>query len=295
MGTFTACLTFDVDGMSGWIGTAKSNNPSTISRGEFTIIGTSRVLELLRRKSIRASFFVPGHTACAFPDLIRQIRDEGHEIGHHGWVHESPAEDDAAAERVAIERGLEALDRVAGIRPAGYRAPAADVSRHTLRLLKEFGFTYDSSFFASDFFPYYGRIGDRWGPAEPYHFGETIHLVEMALNTALNDFAAFETYPGLIPGYVPPRDLEGMWRDDFDFAVSECPDGHFMVRMHPQCIGRGSRIRMLERVIYHISGTAPATFQSVGTYIADWRARNPLDEWKKANPLRTSVNAITSI
>lgn len=295
MGKFTVCLTFDVDGIAGWIGTAKSNSPTTLSRGEFTVIGTPRVLELLRRKDIRATFFVPGHTALAFPDLVRRMRDEGHEIGHHGWVHECPPEDDPPAERALIERGLEALDRVAGVRPTGYRAPNCDVSRHTLRLLKDSGFEYDSSFLAADFEPYYARVGDRWGPAEPYQFGEVIDLAEIALNTALNDFTAFETYPGLIPGYVPPRALEEMWWDDFEFARSESPQGHFMLTMHPQCIGRGSRIRMLERLIDRIRATTDVTFDTVGSYLTGWRSRNPLEAWKRANPLRTGIHAITSV
>lgn len=293
MGKFTVCLTFDVDAISGWIGSARSNNPTTLSRGEFTVVGTPRVLALLRRKGIHATFYVPGHTAYAFPDLVRQMRDEGHEIGHHGWVHECPPEDDPVTERGLIERGLEALDRVAGVRPIGYRAPNCDVSRHTLSLLKSHGFEYDSSFLGGDFEPYYARVGDHWGPAEPYRFGQVIDLVEIPLNTALNDFAAFETYPGLIPGYVPPRTLEQMWNDDFDFALSECPDGHFMLTMHPLCIGRGSRIRMLERVIDRIRATAEVTFDTVGQYQRRWRSANPVEGWKGANPLRTGINALS--
>lgn len=85
MAALTVCLTFDVDGMSAWIGSVKSNNPSVLSRGEFTVVGTPRILNLLAKKHIQATFFIPGHTAYAFPDLVKQIRDAGHEIGHHGW------------------------------------------------------------------------------------------------------------------------------------------------------------------------------------------------------------------
>jgi peptidoglycan-N-acetylglucosamine deacetylase len=105
MTALTVCLTFDVDGMSAWIGTVKSNNPSVLSRGEFTVVGTPRILDLLTKKKIQATFFIPGHTAYAFPDLVKQIRDAGHEIGHHGWVHENPAAFDRAGEQRYWSKG----------------------------------------------------------------------------------------------------------------------------------------------------------------------------------------------
>ena len=84
-------LTFDFDAMSVWIGSHNSNNPAQISRGEFGAVAVPRILDLLERHSIATTFFIPGHTALAYPGLIRDIRDRGHEIGHHGWVHENPA------------------------------------------------------------------------------------------------------------------------------------------------------------------------------------------------------------
>ena len=89
--THTVCLTFDVDGTSSWITTWKSNNPSMISRGEFDTIGLERILKMLAKHDAQATFFVPGHTAWAWPDLIKEIVAEGHEVGHHGWIHENPA------------------------------------------------------------------------------------------------------------------------------------------------------------------------------------------------------------
>src|SRR5918911_221130 len=115
--TYSVCLTFDFDGMSSWIGSWQSNNPSMISRGEFAIIGLERILALLAKHHAPATFFVPGHTAWAWPDLVRRIADEGHEIGHHGWVHENPASLEREAERTVLERGFEALDFAAGVRP----------------------------------------------------------------------------------------------------------------------------------------------------------------------------------
>src|SRR4051794_11068210 len=202
MSKLTVSLTFDVDGMSSWIGTAKSNNPSMLSRGEFTVVGTSRVLDLLKKSDIRATFCVPGHTAYAFPDLVRRIRDEGHEIAHHGWVHENPADYDREGETAILEKGLNALERVAGVRPAGYRSPAWDLSRDSLLILQQYGFTWDSSCMAGDFVPYYPRTGDEWSQDRPYKFGKVLDLVELPVTWALDDFAAFETVTGFFPGFV---------------------------------------------------------------------------------------------
>ena len=71
--THSACLTFDFDAMSSWITSVGSNNPSMISRGEFGTIGLDRVLRLLEKHDGRATFFVPGHTAWAWPDLVKRI------------------------------------------------------------------------------------------------------------------------------------------------------------------------------------------------------------------------------
>ncbi len=99
----TACLTFDLDALSVWI--AGSDNPAKISRGEFVVVAVPRILSLLQRHEIRATFFVPGHTALAYPDLVRRVRDAGHELGHHGWVHENPAALGANGEREVFSEG----------------------------------------------------------------------------------------------------------------------------------------------------------------------------------------------
>ena len=114
----SACLTFDVDAMSSWITSVGTNNPSMISRGEFAIVGLPRVLDVLRRSDVRATFFVPGHTLLAFPALVERIAADGHELGHDGWAHENPAGLDAAQEQRNLERGFAAFDRVLGHRPA---------------------------------------------------------------------------------------------------------------------------------------------------------------------------------
>ena len=290
----TVCLTFDVDGPSAWIGSMKSNNPSMISRGEFTVVATPRVLDLLRRYDVPGTFCVPGHTVCAFPDLIRAIKDAGHEIGHHGWVHENPADFDRAGEKRVLELGLEALGMI-GVRPEGYRSPAWCFSENTVELLQEFGFLYDSSCMGADFNPYYLRKNDAWTRDAPYRFGPTTDLVEMPVTWGLDDFPVFEHVAGINAGNSAPSAVEEIWSQDFDYALTRCPGGVYILTMHPEFIGRGHRILLLERLIERFRACDGVRFTTLGDYARRWKAQNPLEAWKAANPLRTGKNSIATL
>jgi peptidoglycan/xylan/chitin deacetylase (PgdA/CDA1 family) len=289
----TACLTFDFDAMSSWITSAGSDNPSMISRGEFAIVGVQRVLEILRRHEIRATFFVPGHTVLAFPTLLERIHADGHELGHHGWGHENPADFDPAGEQRILELGLAAFDRVLGLRPEGYRSPAWALSPASVELLLAAGFRYESSCMASDFDPYYLRVGDRWSSEHPYRFGETSSLIEIPVSWGLDDFPHFELVPGLFSQLAAPEKVYGIWQGEFDYMVDHCPGGVLNLTMHPECIGRGHRLPGLERLITHMRDRG-ARFATLGETARDWREAHPLEAWKRANPERTGARAIQS-
>jgi peptidoglycan/xylan/chitin deacetylase (PgdA/CDA1 family) len=281
--SLSCCITFDFDGMSSWIGSAKSNNPSMISRGQFGAVAIPRILDLLDRYQIRSSFAVPGHTAYAYPRLVAEIHDRGHELVHHGWVHENPADFDEAGERNLLEKGLEALHRVAGVRPKGYRSPAWDFSERTVELLIEYGFSYDSSCMGHDFYPYYLRRGDQWSTTTAYQFGEVTELIELPVTWGLDDFPVSECVIGLNEGLRAPSAVEEMWRDDFDYARANYADGLFTLTLHPQTIGRGNRMLMLERLIKHFAEN-DAKFETMGDYYDRWRQANPVSLWLEQNP-----------
>src|SRR3954469_17036845 len=115
----SVCLTFDFDALSPWVYDMGGGNVAALSRGEFGAVAVPRILDLLARHEIPATFFVPGHTALAYPELVRAIRDAGHELGHHGGVHEPLSGLAPDREREILRRGLDALDTVAGVRPVG--------------------------------------------------------------------------------------------------------------------------------------------------------------------------------
>lgn len=280
----SVCLTFDFDGMSIWLGSFQSNNPSMISRGEFGHVGLPRLLSLLRDHEIPATFFVPGHTAHAWPDLVARIADEGHEIGHHGWVHENPAKLERDAEVEIFERGFEALEHVTGERPIGYRSAAWDFSPNSIDLLLGYGFLYDSSCMATDFYPYYLRQGDKWSTTEPYVFGEPVELVEIPPSWGLDDFPPLEYVMGVNAGPMTPSQVRELWEGEFDYMVANCPGGVYNLTCHPQFIGRGARITMLGQVIEHMK-QSDVRFERLRDVAARFKQESPLKAWAEANPL----------
>jgi peptidoglycan-N-acetylglucosamine deacetylase len=280
--TLSCALTFDFDAMSVWLGYYKSRNPSMISRGEFGAVAVPRILDLLRKHTIPATFFVPGHTALAYPDLVKRIDAEGHEIAHHGWVHENPADFDEAGERANIERGLDALLKSAGVTPKGYRSPSWDFSERTIKILLDYGFSYDSSLMGSDFTPYYARADDRHDTTSPYHFGPNVDLVELPVTWLLDDFPHFEFVDKDTYGLSPASRVEEIWTQEFDYARLVVPGGLFSLTMHPQVIGRGYRMMMLDRLIETFKRHSDVGFTTMGGYASAWRAANPVAQWVKS-------------
>jgi len=249
----TVALTFDFDAESFWLYEAQSAStsdsapaisPSAVSRGTYGAReGVPRILKLLSRYSLPATFFIPGYTADHHPDMVRSIAAAGHEIGHHGYLHEPPNLLTPEDERAVIERGMEALERVTGKRPRGFRSPSAELSQASSSLLAEYGFDYDSSQFGADR-PYW--MEDN---------GQRSGLVEIPISIELTDSCHFMfSYmpPVVLPGLSAPSKVEEVWRGDFDGMYEEGGDTCYHLTMHPQIIGRHHRLQMVERLIRHI-------------------------------------------
>ncbi|MEA2594526.1 MAG: peptidoglycan-N-acetylglucosamine deacetylase [Thermomicrobiales bacterium] len=264
----TVSLTFDFDAISIWIGPFAATSPSMISRGEFGVVGVERILQLLEQRGIRATFFVTGHTAETYPESLRAIVAAGHEVGHHGYLHENPcALESREREEQVLLRGLEALDKVAGVRPVGYRSPAWDNSPYTIELLLKHGFRYESSLMGKDFEPHWCRLGDVIQADGPYLFGQPVDLVELPVSWILDDWPHFEylSLGGRIsPGLSAPSKVEEIWRGEFDFMYRDVPGGLYTLTMHPQVIGRGHRLLMLERLVDYMAGHEEVRFTTLG-------------------------------
>jgi len=273
----SVCLTFDFDTHDAWL--AGSTNPAHVSRGEFGAVGLPRVLELLERKGVRGSFYVPGFTATTYPWLVEDIHAGGHEIGHHGWMHEEAGAVPRDEQQEIFERGASALESITGARPVGYRSPNGSYSGDTLGILLENGISYNSHFSADDFSPYYLRA-DQWNGSGAFEFGEPVDIVEIPFAWHLDDFVHFEFLGGFSPVLNPPSAVREIWQGDFDWAYDNAPGGILVLCMHPGVIGRGHRLRMLEELIDYMAGKPGVVFERVVDRAEAWRSSNPLDRYR---------------
>jgi peptidoglycan-N-acetylglucosamine deacetylase len=271
------CLTFDFDAISVWTGNFHAKSPSAISRGEFGRIGAERLLRMLREWAIKSTWFIPGHTADTFPATVAKIAENGHEIGHHGYLHDRHKS--AGDEAADFAKALKALKRVTGKEPAGYRSPAAGLMPSTLDLLVKHHFSYDSSMMGSDFSPYYCRVGDEAPADGPFKWGAEVDLVELPFTWGLDDFPAFEhvwTRNGINPGLAAPSRIYEIWSGDFDYLYERIGAGVFILTMHPQTIGRGHRLLMLERLVNYMREKRGVTFSTMSEVAAAFRRESPL-------------------
>lgn len=245
------CLTFDFDAISLWLARSMTS-PTPISRGEFGAVGATRLLELLKRHDLPGTWFIPGHTIGSYPDICQAIANAGHEIGHHGWTHVAPNNMSLEDERQGLVRASEAIRKLSGQYPAGYRSPSWDLSDNTVKLLLEHGFTYDSSMMGHDYVPYYVRQGDVLDLVEPAVFGQPTRLLEMPVSWSLDDYPHFEfTRVGqtILPGLMNASLVLENWFEDFMYLKESIDWGVITYTFHPFVIGRGHRMRMLERLI----------------------------------------------
>jgi peptidoglycan/xylan/chitin deacetylase (PgdA/CDA1 family) len=244
--TAAAAFTFDVDAESAvlWNNESVGARMSVMSHQAYgPLVGIPRILDLLDKHQIASTFFVPGHTADRYPEAIRSIVSAGHEIAHHGYLHEQPTALTLEEEIDVIDRGLAALADVAGVRPSGYRAPMWDLSWRTPALLAERGFLYDSSLMDSDH-PYELAITP----------GAERSLVEIPIQWALDDWEQYCYLPdisgsGLIES---PRKARELWQLEFDGLRKA--GGCWVLTNHPFLTGRTSRAAELDDLMSYVLG-----------------------------------------
>ncbi|MBW8268753.1 polysaccharide deacetylase family protein [Caldovatus aquaticus] len=217
-------------------------SPMRISQGQYgNRQGVPRVRALLARHDIRASFFYPAVSALLYPEEVRAVAAEGHEIALHSWIHEANTRLPPGAERDLTFRAADVLERLAGRRPVGIRTASWDFSADTLAIIREMGLLYDSSLMADD------------DPYELLDDGAPTGIVELPPEWIRDDAVYFNMvrFSALRP-YTPPSAVEEIFRAEFDGAYAE--GGLFLLTLHPHVIGHRSRIVLLERLVRHIRG-----------------------------------------
>jgi peptidoglycan/xylan/chitin deacetylase (PgdA/CDA1 family) len=216
-------------------------SPGRLSQGEYGArAAMPRILELLARHGVRATFFVPAVSAMLHPDEQRRVIAEGHEIGIHSWIHEFNSALPPQVERDLQLRAADALEKICGARPVGIRTPSWDFSETTLAITREMGLLYDSSLMADD------------DPYEILEDGEPTGIVEIPVEWIRDDFPywGMNLRTGARP-HTPPSAVLEIFRREFDGAWRE--GGLFQLTMHPHVSGHRSRIQALEELLEHIS------------------------------------------
>ncbi len=259
-----ACFTFDADAESPILyehpeSAAWLDVMSHQAYGART--GIARLLRVLDRTQVRATFFIPGYTAERAPAICRAIRDAGHEIAHHGYLHEGAHGAVPDEEEQRLLRGLEALDTVLGVRPTGYRAPNWELTYATPRILAAHGFRYDSGLMDADH-PYVLATGPE--PGAPT-------IVELPGHWSLDDWEPYNYLPGITGSGViaSPADVVARWTLELEALVDE--GGLFMLTNHPFVSGRASRAVALGRLIERageIDGLWIATADEIAAHVA---------------------------
>jgi len=224
--------------------------PVPLSQGEYgATTGLPRILAMLDRQQIPATFYIPAVSAMLHPDMIPSIlKASRHEIGVHGWIHESlPAVNDAAHEERLLTQAIEYMTKAIGKRPVGYRAPSWAFSPYTLGQIRKAGFLYDSSMMAMD---------------EPYELvenGTPTGLTELPIEWILDDFPY---YSGNASGSMPsPESVVQIYRDEFDMAYQERT--MVVLTTHPHVSGHRSRLMQLEKLITYMKSKPGVWFATL--------------------------------
>jgi peptidoglycan/xylan/chitin deacetylase (PgdA/CDA1 family) len=232
-------LSFDVDNATATLATGNLDYES-LSRGEYGAVdGLPRILRLLERQQVPASFFIPAVSALLHPQMIKDIKTSklAHEIGVHGWIHERlPTLNDEREEQRLLDQSIETLTKLVGARPVGYRAPSWKFSGWTPGQIRTAGFLYDSSLMASD--DAYELLVD----------GKPTGMVELPIERILDDFPYFG---GGADGSAPSlAAVYEIFQSEFDVAYEE--RGLYLLTMHPHVTGHRARVAMVDRLIRYI-------------------------------------------
>ena len=248
-------LSFDVDNATVPLSRANLGSED-LSRGMYGAVdGLPRILRMLDRQKVPASFFIPAVSLALNPEITQSIQASGrHEIGIHGWIHEHLGVlNNAQEEQQLLDQSIAALTKAMGKRPVGYRAPSWAMSPFTMGQVQAAGFLYDSSLMASDDAYEVTINGARTG------------VIELPIERILDDAPYYGAASGSLPS---PELVDKIFRAEFDVAYEE--GGLYVLTMHPHYTGHRSRVLWLEKLILYMKskpGVWFATHEDVALYL----------------------------
>src|SRR3954451_10787621 len=246
------CLSFDDDTQAPLLRDG-TTSATTLSASDFGAeSGTPRILKILDRYNVPATFFVTGVDAMIHPDMLQSIMKSGrNEVGIHGWIHEYPPRLAEGEEERLLDKAIDYMTKATGRRPVGYRAPSWAFSSVTLDLIRKKGFLYDSSLQAMD---------------EPYEIvsrGQPTGLVELAIDWTLTE----TPYLGQNGRMPSPALLYQLYKEEFDGAYNE--GTMFVLTLHPFLTGHRAPMQHLDEFVAYMK-SKPGVWFATGTQIAQF-------------------------
>ena len=233
-------MAFDLDAETMWTthGDGSTAHMTNLSRGAYgPKQGVPRILDMLDSHQVKATFFIPGVVAEHYPEVVREIVRRGHDIGFHGYLHEESTKTTYEQEDATMHRSEKIIYDLTGQKIAGHRAPGGVIHDYSLRLFLEHGYIYSSNWRDSD------------GPFLHQIDGKTVPLVELPKDSIFDD-TAYDFYTDAAPeryGLKSPDEMFEIWKEEFDSLAVEGRMINFV--LHPQFVGRASRVQMLSRLI----------------------------------------------
>ncbi|MBI4234533.1 MAG: polysaccharide deacetylase [Chloroflexi bacterium] len=256
-------LTFDVDGRSSWIRRNPEfvHYPSLMSMGEYgPSVAIYRILQVLDDYGIKATMFIPGFVAETHEEMVREIVRRGHEVAHHGYMHEAPISVNAEEEEQILDRGIAIIKRLTGEAPAGYRSPSWELSERSLPLLASRGFRYDSSLMGDDA-PYFVEAG------------QGKRLVELPVHWEWDDAPYYQYAPAfnMRNPISSPEQVYSAWVLGFEGVYRW--GRALTLTMHPYISGRPGRLQVVERLIRHMRAFPGVRFMRCVDAAEMWEKR----------------------
>ena len=243
-------LGFDMNSTSSFnTGTAP---PNALQQAEFGAeSGFPRLIKLLDKHNLPATFFVPPVTAMMYPDILPTIlKGKRHEVAMHGWIHEAYATLPEAEQRRLLTQSIEYLTKATGKRPVGFVPPGANTSVVTFKVARELGVEYVKAYGSDD-------------PYELMFDGKPSGLIGVPGDWNLNDI----TYLGENGALPDPKAMFELWRQEFDETLKE--GGVMFVTMHGEASGRRTAAARLDELLTYMQskpGVWFATAQDVVNY-----------------------------
>ena len=230
-----------------------------ISMGKYgPHVAVPRILETYRRLGLKQSFFIPGWCVEQYPEAVEAMLQDGHEVGHHGYLHEDPTTHSHEQQAEYFERALEAHKAAAGQSPKGYRAPVYNINQGVIDLLIKHGFEYDSSMMGDDI-PYLLETDSK-------------RIVEVPVHWGTDDwppFAHYEEIGYMMPVKAPSVGLATFWEE---FEAQYETGGLWHAIWHPFLTGRLSRWRQVEKWLEQILSDRSVWFATLGEIAAHVRS-----------------------